>query len=448
HLGLAVPGFFFEPRSGALYPLVFRALQRDLGHAIQHAAFEFAQMQTTFPVEDYRSLGRRALVDATGAADARLAKLARELDFLLAITPVNTEEAWQRFSANGYSRNPALHYRPLTVDPDLYRRDLYAVKIEEAEDPAVAALLRAKRQELDEIVMLLEERGTRRFLLTSLKLFGGVDDDLAAMAESLLARVDRDGRTDPAELIPVGELADLARAEIRRYAEDAPVGDARVIVRDDVPGVMVVGADVIIGANSRIARARAQALLQHEVGTHLVTAINGRAQPLKLLEVGLPGYMETQEGLAVFAEYVAGGLTTRRLATLAARVVAVRALIDGAEFVDTFRALHRDVGLTPRRAFSVAMRVHRAGGLTKDAIYLRGVDAVLRYLAVPNSVEPLIVGKLALPDVEIIEELQRRGVLKPPPLRPRWLDFPDGRARLESARRGLTVLDLAEGSTL
>ena len=38
----------------------------------------------------------------------------------------------------------------------------------------------------------------------------------------------------------------------------------------------------------------------------MLTYRNGDSQPLKLLAVGLPSYEETQEGLAVLAEYVDG----------------------------------------------------------------------------------------------------------------------------------------------
>ena len=59
----------------------------------------------------------------------------------------------------------------------------------------------------------------------------------------------------------------------------------------------------------RFRRGAATALLQHEIGTHVVTHVNGSRQPLRLLGAGLAGYDETQEGLAVFAEYLVGGLT-------------------------------------------------------------------------------------------------------------------------------------------
>lgn len=448
HLGLAVPRIFADPTSGALYPLLFRSLQRELGRAIRKALFAFTQLQTTFPVEDYRALGRRVLGDTVGDADRRLSELAAQLDFLLAVSPVNTEQAWEDFAAASYQRDPVFHYRPLAVDPDLYRRSLYELRLEEVEDPTVAALLRAKRRELDQRVTMLEERGTTRFLLTSLQEYGEASDELLATARALLDRLDPEDRaSERGERLSAAEFAAMARAEMARYRALHPECHAQVRVRDDVPGVMVVAGDLLIGGGYRLPRERAEALLQHEVGTHVVTEVNGRAQPLRLLAVGLPGYEETQEGLAVLAEYLGGGLTNARLALLAARVLAVRCVADGASFVETFRTLHRDVGLTSTRAFGVAMRVHRSGGLTKDAMYLRGLDAVLRHLAEGGQLEPLLVGKLALEDVPVVEELQWRRVLEPAPLRPRWLDDPANRARLESIREGMTVLDLAEGNT-
>lgn len=243
-------------------------------------------------------------------------------------------------------------------------------------------------------------------------------------------------------MVTASTFAARARHELDAYRRDHPNLAAKVVLRDDLPGVMVVEGDVLVGDDLRIAAERVEALLQHEVGTHVVTHANGKAQPLQMLAVGLPGYEETQEGLAVLAEYLVGGLTASRMALLAARVVAVHHLLAGAGFVETFRAL-RQRQMAPRRAYHVAMRVYRSGGLTKDAMYLRGLADVLRHLGTGGALDPLFVGKLSLSAVPVIEELLWRQVLRPPLVRPRWLDHPSTAGRLEAARAGLTVLDVA-----
>ncbi len=394
-------------------------------------------------MEDYRQLGRRVTLDAVGEADRRLAEVAGAIDFLLAVTPVNVEEAWEEFSAAGFDREPVFRYRPLEVDPELLKRELYAIEIEQVEDPTLAALFRTARREIDRRLGMLEDRGTSEFLLGSLQLYGRPSADTVRLAEDVLAHADPaagDGRTVDAE-----GFAERARAALQRYRRQHPDLEAEVQVRDDVAGILVSRGNLLVGAGVQVPEARVEAILQHELGTHVVTFANGGAQPLRQLRIGLPGYEVTQEGLAVFAEYLAGGLTTARVALLAGRVLAVDALADGATFVETFRLLRRDRGFRSLGAFGVAMRVHRAGGLTKDAIYLQGLSDVLTHVEGGGSLESLLVGKVALAQIAMVEELRLRGILRSPLLRPDWLDDPAAAERLSGVRSGRPVIDLMRG---
>jgi uncharacterized protein (TIGR02421 family) len=201
--------------------------------------------------------------------------------------------------------------------------------------------------------------------------------------------------------------------------------------------------NILVGTASTFAESRVEALLQHEVGTHLVCYANGRAQPFRQLYAGLRGYRELQEGLAVLAEYLVGGLDRPRIRVLAARVVAARAVTEGAPFVDTFRDLQAHHGLPQAIAWRVAMRVYRGGGLVRDAVYLRALVRLLRYLGDGGLIEPLFVGRIALEHVPIVRELQWREVLRSPPLSPRYLQRPEAVARLDQLRgQPATPLDL------
>jgi uncharacterized protein (TIGR02421 family) len=209
-----------------------------------------------------------------------------------------------------------------------------------------------------------------------------------------------------------------------------------------VPGLMVLNGSLVIGNCVRLTLERAHALIQHEIGTHLVTYYNGSIQQLHHLGSGLAGYEALQEGLAVLAEYLVGGLSPARLRLIAARAIAVRSLIGGAGFLDTYRELTDRLGFGARAAFMVAMRVHRSGGLTKDAIYLRGLEQVLDYLASGGDTDDLLVGKVAIHHLPLVRELRLRGVIRPPRLRPRWLTDSAAQQRLSSLRKGTTVIDL------
>ena len=117
----------------------------------------------------------------------------------------------------------------------------------------------------------------------------------------------------------------------------------------------------------------------------------------------------------MLAEYLVGGLSRPRLRLLAGRVLAAQTLIDGASFVETFRELNKRYGFKQRTAFTMTVRIYRGGGLTKDAVYLRGLADVLKYIGEGGNLEPLFVGKIAANHLPIIQELQYRQILHPAP---------------------------------
>lgn len=332
------------------------------------------------------------------------------------------------------------------MDPVLLKRQLYLTPIERVEDPALALLFRQKQNELDRQLTMLLDLNSRRFLHGSLQLYGAVEGDLIQLARTILSRLPARTREDSrGGYVGANEFARRAEEEIAYYRKRHPSMTAGVQVRKDiVSGLMVSRGSLLIGAHARFPAARVEPLLQHEIGTHVLTYHNGRAQPLRQLYSGLAGYESLQEGLAVLAEHLVGGLSRPRLRLLAARVVAARLMVDGASFVETFRELNGRYGFERRTAFTIAMRIYRGGGLTKDAVYLRGLSEMLDYLGKGGKLRPLFTGKIAADHIPIIRELQWRKVLQDPSLIPRYMKRLDARSRLEELGRGATIIDLID----
>ena len=374
--------------------------------------------------------------------DSRLADLERCVNLLLNTTPVNAAEAWADFQRSDFTTVPTLHLRPLDFQPDLVRRDLYNLEIDSVGDPALLTLFRAKRDEIARQITALEDRDTARFVYGSLQLYGGIAPRLVSAAEELLEIIPEQALSTSS--VTAGVFAEAARREIDRYRATYPDFPSHIEVRDDVSELMVSFGRLLIPESAAFRADRVEPLLHHEVGTHVVTYQNGARQPLTLLTIGLPGYDETQEGLAVLAEYLTGGLDPRRLRVLAARVVAIAELLDGAGFLAIFESLRTQYGIPTRTAWSIAIRVVVGGGSVKDAIYLRGITRLLEALEEGASLDVLLVGKLALDHVPLIQDLLDRGVLKPPWVRPRWLDVPGAQERLAGLREGASVTDLYE----
>jgi uncharacterized protein (TIGR02421 family) len=394
----------------------------------------------------YYGIGRHAVVDAVLDVDKQLAAIARSFDLLLQATPVNAEAAWREFRRNKFEKTPTFFYRPSPIDSALVKRRLYLIPVERIDDPTLSYLFRQKQEELDRQLTLLSDIDTSRFLPESLQIYGGVADSLYEQAEALLANIPIRGReTSKSGQLDAAAFARQAQAELGYYQLQNPDFRAAVAVRDDMyAGMMVSGHQLLIGGRTRIARRRVEALLQHEIGTHLVTRFNGHCQPFQQLEVGFAGYDGLQEGLAVLAEFLVGGLSRQRMRVLAARVVSARRMLDGASFIETFRSLNHYYQFSQRTAYTITMRIYRGGGLTKDAVYLRGLIQILRYLREGGALEPLVLGKIAAAHLPLIAELQRHGVIQPPVLRPRYMDHPEALVRMEKVRGGMTLLELVK----
>lgn len=445
-LGLVVRPVYRDLESGQIFPAVFRAVRRSLNSALKQAFFTFIRERTSVSTPHYYTLGRRSVVKSVLEIDRQLAEIDRSFDLLLQATPINAEAAWRDFRRSKFDVQPAFYYRPLPNDPVLLKRQLYLVPVERIEDPTLSYLFRQKQDELDRQITLLSDVATTRFLPESLQIYGGVSDGLLREALALLERVAPRNRAEPLRnQFTATEFAHRAQEELGYYQQKCPDFTAIVEVREDMfAGMMVSGDHLLIGGRTRVPRRRVEALLQHEIGTHLITRYNGHIQPFRQLEVGLAGYDGFQEGLAVLAEYLVGGLSRDRMRVLAARVAAARQMLDGASFIDTFRILDRKYGFSKRTAYTITMRIFRGGGLTKDAVYLKGLMQILKYLREGGELEPLFVGKVAAAHLPLITELSMRGIIKPPALRPRYLEDPAVQSRLERVRAGISLIELLQ----
>lgn len=376
------------------------------------------------------------------AVDAQLGEISQRYRFILALTPTNADQVRDDF-LDGRLHEPKFEYRELTFSPAELGRELATIDVHQVQDTTVGTLLRAKQREVELQLEMLAAIDSPAFLPLSIELFGGITPSLREHASSILDAVATPERKE--STLNAAEFLALANEELDRYRAEAPGIEVTAQLRDDVIGVMVSGSSLLIGSDFTVTRRRANALIQHEVGTHLVTQINGAGQQLSSLGSGLAGYDETQEGFAVLAEIACAGLTTGRLRQLAGRVLTAHRRVEGAGFVESFRALVDD-GFSPRIAFTTTMRAYRAGGMTKDAIYLRGLVELLEHLRSGGSLDLLWRGKFALEDLPLIEDLDKRGILGPARVRPHYLEDPQSMTRLHDAAHASTLSALTRGA--
>lgn len=439
-IGIAIPSIFRDRENNYDYPLFFRRIRRKFAEVIKVAAFEFVRAQADNKFEHYLMLGKTRLDNLVRSADKRIAEISEKMNFILSVTPVNTASEWKEFKKNKFSTLPHFTYRLISLDPEIEKRKLFSIPIENIEHPTLAFLLRDKRMELEKQLIMLEERGTKKFFHTSQGIYGEVDENLKAVAISLLNDAVPNEQSE-FKTIKANYFAQAADAELEKYRKDFPQLDLRVKVKDNVSGLIVSGAELSVGKDLSISESRMEALIQHEVGTHILTYCNGHKQPLHLMYAGFAGYEQLQEGMAVLSEFFVGGLNINRLKLLAARVMAVDALIHGADFIDTYNMLTKDYGFSGKTSFTISMRVHRGGGYTKDAIYLKGLIQLLNFIKDGGDIGNLYGGKFALEHLPLIEELMHLKIIIKPVL-PAYLTTVQAKEKIKAIKKGIPLGEL------
>lgn len=228
-------------------------------------------------------------------------------------------------------------------------------------------------------------------------------------------------------------VSTLEPAVREHFGESAP----EILIVDELSANAVASTSRIkVRRDARFTRKDALQLLHHEAHIHVATGLNGRAQSdIPILAIGHPGTTRTQEGLAVYAEYLSGTLGLDRLRRLADRIVAVQLAADGADFIEVFRWF-RERSADDEQAFESTRRIFRGapieGGapFTKDCAYLSGFLSVATFVRAAfnagraDTIALLFSGKLDLWSVGALAELRAAGLVNPARFLPPWASDP------------------------
>jgi len=352
-------------------------------------------------------------------------------------------EIREQFLAGGATRLPEPTYQP--VDPTPVLDGVAAVRRLLRPGNVVDDWLDREATSIESTALMLSSIGTPAFHAYSRKLYGvptqplrfdpatplelaqQVNNSLAELSEA--AMIPRVARTKTGE-----EVAAYIEEEVRdRFGDSAP----EVLLVDELSANAVASTSRIKIRRDAMFTAKDSAqLLNHEAFIHVATGLNGRLQTdIPILAIGHPGTTRTQEGLAVYSEYVSGTLGLDRLRRLADRILAVQMVIDGADFVDLYRWF-LDRTPSPEQAFESTRRIFRgspvAGGapFTKDCAYLSGYLSVATFIRAafisgrPDTLGLLFSGKLDVFAIPALGELRSQGLVKPAEFFPPWATDP------------------------
>jgi len=344
-----------------------------------------------------------------------------------------------RFFRSGSERLPEVEYPPF--DAKEIKEELSQTRSQLGDLPMDKWLYK-KSYEIEAGVEMISSCGTPEFFKHSSSMYGTPTTKL------------RDGKTTPLDLarrfssimdaqpdmLTKGRMKDLITADDIRRRIDKRV---KKVFGKESPRVMLSdGISAKATASSKRIRLRRGAsfterdveqLINHEAMVHVATTLNGRQQQsMRILGGNYGAVTKTQEGLAVFSEFITGCIDVGRMRRIMDRVEAIEMAIDGADFIQVYRFFLERSRLKTE-AFENARRIFRGGVMsggspfTKDIVYLDGLVRIHNFIRAVVSrgrndvLELLFAGKVDLDDMPMVIEMHREGLVRSPKYLPDWV---------------------------
>lgn len=325
------------------------------------------------------------------AVDEALHDLYARIPFSRFLNPTNAPEARAAFLEG--RRAPPFQYQPAVwADEELRRLDA----LNPPDDHPMGLLLLRAIEGTMLFIRALRDRSPEAF------------DDLARISDwypdesTLRAAVQEVPADDNAELsVRALDMVEALRVGLAERSLEGWQVETDTVMS---ARVLVDGAKKLlrVSPHARFRRRDIKRLIVHEIEVHAVRAANGLHQPLKLFSTGLPGSLDTEEGLALVAEERAGVASP---GTAWRQGLVARAVVWGREmgFRELYDRIARDAG--PGLAWGIAERLKRGlgdpsgpGVYAKDVVYYYGIRRVRAWLEAGNPVAHLYVGKVGIDD--------------------------------------------------
>jgi len=341
--------------------------------------------------------------------DSEFYNITKTINILSAVNPTNFDQQKKTFFDSHFSIEPVFTYEGSKLDVFATKRRLLNLPLEKVIDEDLTEIYFDTIDSYLDKVDQFNSIGTNDFIYDSLRYFGEPTQKDIGNAKFILHL--------PGNLNEENEEV-LAFEEIKKilgeFAQNNSLPYNLKIEENMLANALVSGNTLKLNKNAKLSVSDTNALAQHEMGVHLVTTLNARQQPLRILEIGNPLSTMTQEGLAILSEYLSDNLTIKRLKILALRVVAVQSMIKEKSFRKSFSLLKEEYGASNDIAFAVCSRIYRGGGFVKDYLYLQGFHKMLNAYENEPNFNLLFAGKTSIDYLPQISRLIDNGILHKP----------------------------------
>lgn len=336
--------------------------------------------------------------------DKKICELDSQIKLLSYINPRNLAEQKAVFLGNP-DFSPRFFYKECDLNFASFRNELK--KLPEV-NHELFPLYQKKMMEIDWKLSLFEMRDSLEFGMASKEIFGSVSKSL--YQEALRFVRDNSVEKDPSKEFDTKKSIEILKDFLKKYQ----LSHWKIkILEDSVADIQVTKKEsILLKKGAKFQENRLQALLVHEIGTHVFRFENGKRQSLRILERGTAGYLKTEEGLAIWNQNNLGLELGEKLLIPSYLVIAIY-MAGKMNFVDLFHYFKSTFDLSDDLAWKLCVKSKRGlkntdlkTAFTKDSIYFSGLREIEKFVKKGGVVKDLYVGKISVSDLPLIQKIE------------------------------------------
>jgi uncharacterized protein (TIGR02421 family) len=341
-------------------------------------------------------------LEAYNALEDRISVIAKNIKPISFCEPTNEPEEKQKFLGKD-TGNPAFTYKPLSYNTKETEESLKAIEIP---DDDLGKIFEEKRSKLLLENRLIANLGKEDIVRqATLEIHGKPSELLVAYADELLKTIHN---AESQKTVP----SDAIKQALEKALSEYGLTDWKVEFTDKKLTTVLAGhKKITVSKERKFSDQDAIRLPVHEIGVHVLRAVNGYGQPLRIFALGLPGYLPTEEGLASYFEELTGVTDDETRRDYAGRVLAVDSVCKNLSFRQAFDRL-KDYAFSNEQAWNLAVRAYRGGGYIKDHEYLQGYLYIRNFAEKERDFKTLYAGKIGIQHLPLANDLLKQGVLK------------------------------------
>lgn len=348
--------------------------------------------------------------------DKKVCSINEQIGLLSRLKPINIEEERKTFLKNP-AHSPKFIYKKHDLDTNYFINELK--KIPRLINHPLMPLYLRKIEEIKNKLLLVKHAGQLELLEYSHKVFGEVNERQYEQAVKFIK--ESEFSPDTSKKLKLDDI--VKRTE--KFLVNKKLSRWKIkVLETSISGMQINKKNTIfVSKKSKITAFRFQALLAHEIETHIYRLENGRLQKYRLFEQGTANYLTTEEGLAIYNQNKLGLPLGNKYLRPALNVIATYHA-NNMSFVELFHYLVKNMNLTEEKSWWVCLRVKRGlqdtnqpGALTKDLAYFNGQQIVLQLVKDKgvNEIKKLYIGKIGITDLKYLGDIRQWPIKFLPP---------------------------------